>query len=209
LEPRRIIPDLQYYYEALARVARLAQDDPDWRYTWTRLEELTVLVEDVAEASMSLGWEVHRPFIVEGKRLVDAVDVGSHEVMKRVIEIEEEAQGVAKKLAVALLYVTTLRKIAGALLLLVGAAIIVAAPTIPTTITGILVAGFGLASLVLYRTPWSNKFLPIGAALAILAILAARPGDPLLLATMLAIVVTVLAVPLPRALHRLLIEDEG
>jgi len=209
LEPRRIIPDLQYYYEALARVARQARDDPDWRYTWTRLEELTVLVEDVAEASMSLGWDVHRPFIVEGKRLVDAVDVGSHEVMRRIIEIEEEASSVAKKLAVALLYVTTLRQIAGALLLIVGLALLISAPTVPTTIAGILVAGFGLAALILYKTPWSNRLLPVGATIAILAVLASQPGDPILLSTMLAILVTVLAVPLPKALHKLFIEGEG
>jgi len=209
LEMRPVIPELQYYYEALARAARLSRDDPDWQYTWRRLEELTSLVEQVAQASKGLGWDVHRPLALEGKRLVDSIEAGSHEVMRHVVRIEEEASVLAKKLAVAGLYVHTLRQIASILLTLAGATLLVAAETVVGTILAILATGIGLAALFLYKTPWSNLLLVPGLTAAIAAALLESVGDPELATLSLAILTGVLAIPLPKALNRLFLGEEG
>lgn len=201
--PRQVMPELQHYYEALAKASGLASEDPDWNYAWRRLEELTSLVEDVVAASRSLGWDIPSWLYEYGRRLAGAVEQGSHEVMRVVLEAEERVREYSRRALAARLYVTTLRQVASAALTLTGLAVIFYSQSVATTVLGIIAAGLGVSAWLLYKTVWSNHNLVAGLVVVVAAIILEPPGQALLLAFGLTLAVSILSIPLSRSLHRL------
>lgn len=192
-------------YKALARASIKSKQDPDWSHIRDRLDEVTSKYEELIRLEKILGWNNYQRYSGMVSRIGELEE--RWDLLDQLLKLEDSMDPLLVRVKTAYNYVVKTRIASFLAILLVSVAVALSDTVLGPFLLALASMGLSLSAVLLILHRLAHIPIIIADILLIIVLLTSHLSQVIVASIILAIITTLLTVPLPVALRRLLMVE--